>query len=119
MKTPWTTTLNTAEALASVFEYVRALNIALDDNQVQEENRWDAARVLEVFDSVFDVLKPTEAASAEPGSLSNAEVEALIQERTQAKKARDFKRSDDIRNTLLEKGIVLEDTKDGIRWKRK
>jgi cysteinyl-tRNA synthetase len=46
-------------------------------------------------------------------------VEALIEERQRAKKARDFKRSDEIRNGLLEKGVVLEDTKDGVRWKRK
>ena len=55
----WTTTLNTAEALAAVFEYVREMNTALDENQFPEDNRWDAARVLEVFDSVFDVLKPS------------------------------------------------------------
>jgi cysteinyl-tRNA synthetase len=46
-------------------------------------------------------------------------VDAFIEERNQAKKARNFKRSDEIRNDLLEKGIVLEDTKDGVRWKRK
>jgi cysteinyl-tRNA synthetase len=111
--------LNTAEAMAAVFEYVRALNIALDENQLQEENRWDVAKVLEVFDAVFDVLKPSELAAKAPGALTDAEVEALIEERNQAKKARDFKRSDEIRNGLLEKGIVLEDTKDGVRWKRK
>jgi cysteinyl-tRNA synthetase len=110
--------LNTAEALAAIFEYVRALNSALDDNQLQEENRWDAARVLEVFDTVFDVLKPSDAPAAAAGP-SDTDIEALIEERNQAKKARNFKRSDEIRNNLLEKGIVLEDTKDGVRWKRK
>ncbi len=107
--------LNTAEALAAVFEYVRAMNTALDDNLYLEENRWESARVLEVFDGVFDVLKPTQSG----GAASDAEVEAAIDERNQAKKARDFKRADAIRATLLEKGIVLEDTKDGVRWKRK
>ncbi len=111
--------LNTAEALAAIFEYVRALNTALDENQLREENRWDAARVLEVFDTVFDVLKPTESALKTEAGLSDAEVEALIEQRNQAKKARNFKLSDEIRNNLLEKGIVLEDTKDGVRWKRK
>jgi len=111
--------LNTAEAMAAVFEYVRALNIALDENQLQEENRWDVAKVLEVFDTVFDVLKPTEPSGKASSGLSDAEVEAAIEERNQAKKARNFKRSDEIRNNLLEKGIVLEDTKDGVRWKRK
>ncbi len=109
--------LNTAEAMAAIFEYVRALNIALDENQLQEENRWDVAKVLEVFDGVFAVLEPSEL--AKPSELSDADVEALIAERNQAKKARNFKRSDEIRNSLLEKGIVLEDTKEGVRWKRK
>jgi cysteinyl-tRNA synthetase len=118
--------LNTAGALAAIFEYVRAMNTALDEGGFQEENRWDAARVLEVFDSIFDVLKPSEGAQtpaagtlpSEPG-LSDVEIEARIEERTQAKKARDFARADAIRAELLDRGIVLEDTKDGVRWKRK
>jgi cysteinyl-tRNA synthetase len=108
--------LNSAEALAAIFEYIRAMNTALDDNQFQEDNRWDAARVLEVFDTVFDVLKPS---APKASALSDAEIEALIEERNQAKKSRNFKRSDEIRNLLIEKGILLEDTKDGVRWKRK
>ncbi len=116
--------LNTAEALAAVFEYVRAMNTAIDENRFQEENRWDAARVLEVFDRVFDILKPSEAGGALAGkaeqlSPTDSEIEAYIEERATAKKARDFKRSDEIRALLQEKGIVLEDTKDGVRWKRK
>jgi len=118
--------LNTAEALASIFEYVRAMNTALDEGQFQEENRWDAARVLEVFDGVFDVLKPSEgvgSAGEGPapgnGGLSDVEIESRIEERVQAKKARDFARADAIRAGLQEAGVVLEDTKDGVRWKRK
>ena len=111
--------LNTAEALAAVFEYVRAMNTALDENQFQDDNRWDAARVLEVFDTVFDVLKPPAPSAAKVEGLSDGEIEAFIVERNEAKKARNFKRSDEIRNLLLEKGILLEDTKDGVRWKRK
>ena len=119
--------LNTAEALASIFEYVRAMNTALDEGQFQEENRWDAARVLEVFDGIFDVLKPSEDSAAaageqaggETGKLSDLEIEARIEERTQAKKSRDFARADAIRAYLHEHGVVLEDTKDGVRWKRK
>ena len=111
--------LNTAEALAAIYEYVRAMNTALDDNQFQEENRWDAAKVLEIFDAIFDVLEPASPAAAPPDGLSDTEIDRLIAERNDAKKARNFKRSDEIRNLLLEKGIVLEDTKDGVRWKRK
>jgi cysteinyl-tRNA synthetase len=119
--------LNTAEALAAMFEYLRAMNTAIDENTFNEENRWDAARVLEVFDGVFDVLKPSEAipgyARIENGEQlsapSDSEIESLIAERTQAKKARNFARADEIRAVLHERGVVLEDTKDGVRWKRK
>jgi cysteinyl-tRNA synthetase len=73
---------------------------------------------------VFDVLKPTEARSsaaqaANNGQLSDADIEGWIEQRTAAKKARDFKKADEIRGQLLEQGVVLEDTKDGVRWKRK
>jgi cysteinyl-tRNA synthetase len=114
--------LNTAEALAAVFEYVRAINTALDEQQFQEENRWDAARVLEIFDSIFDVLKPSSGpagAAVEAAGPSNPEIDGYIQERQQAKKSRDFARADQIRALLESKGILLEDTKEGVRWKRK
>jgi len=111
--------LNTAEGLAAIFEYVRAMNTALDDGQFQEDNRWDAAKVLETFDTVFDVLKPSAPAAVKEDGLTDADIDALIAERNDAKKTKNFKRSDEIRNLLLEKGILLEDTKDGVRWKRK
>jgi cysteinyl-tRNA synthetase len=111
--------LNSAEALAAIYEYVRAMNTALDENQFQEDNRWDAGKVLEIFDSVFDVLKPSAPAAAVEDGLKDADIDALIAERNDAKKSKNFKRSDEIRNLLLEKGILLEDTKDGVRWKRK
>jgi len=53
------------------------------------------------------------------GALTDEEVEALVRQRMEAKKARDFARADRIRAELLEKGIVVEDTRDGVRWKRK
>jgi len=52
-------------------------------------------------------------------SLTHEAVEALIAERIEAKKRRNFARADQIRNDLAEKGVILEDTKDGVRWKRK
>ena len=51
--------------------------------------------------------------------MADAEVEAMIAERTKAKAAKNFARSDEIRKQLLEQGIILEDTKGGVRWKRK
>jgi cysteinyl-tRNA synthetase len=118
--------LNTAEAMAAIFEYVRTVNTAIDAGQFQEENRWDAARVLEVFDQIFDVLKPSEPtpeAGESAGSghslIADGEIERLIAERSQAKRAKNFARADEIRLHLQENGITLEDTKDGVRWKRK
>jgi cysteinyl-tRNA synthetase len=107
--------LNTSSALAAVFEYVRDANTAMDAGAFLAGNLAGATDFLKEFDSIFDVLRPTE----QSGGLSDAEIESLISDRTKAKKARDFKRADAIRNELLDKGVVLEDTKDGVRWKRK
>ena len=107
--------LNTAEALAAVFEYIRDTNTAMDSGEFHAGNVEGAGGLLQLFDSVFEVLDVTRSAE----SLSDEQVEALIAERQQARKSRDFKRSDAIRDELTAKGIIREDTKDGIRWKRK
>ncbi len=107
--------LNTAGALAAVFELIRDTNTAMDVGQFFEDNRASALAFLKTFDSVFDVLEVT----AVEGSLSDADIDTLVAERTAAKKAKDFAGADRLRNELLEKGIVLEDTKEGVRWKRK
>ncbi len=107
--------LNTAEALASVFEYVRDLNSAMDAGEFRAGNVAPALAFLSRFDSFFDVL----TATAKSGEMSDADVEARIAERTAAKKAKNFALADQIRDQLLQQGIVLEDTKAGIRWKRK
>ncbi len=106
--------LNTAEALAAVFEYVRDTNTAMDSGEFQAGNVAGALAFLDRFDAVFDVLRPT----ANAGGLTDAEIDALIAERTAAKKSRNFARADEIRAELAAQGIVLEDTKDGVRWKR-
>jgi cysteinyl-tRNA synthetase len=106
--------LNTAGALAAVFEYIRDANTAMDTNAFQQENLIPARDFLQKFDSIFDVLSP----SIREGAFSDAEIESLIAERAAAKKARDFSRADAIRAGLLEKGVVIEDTRDGVRWKR-
>jgi cysteinyl-tRNA synthetase len=107
--------LNTAEALAFVFEFLREANTALDAAEFQVGNLAGANALLDQFDAVFEVLKPSEAADG----ISETDIEQLVAERTAAKKARNFTRSDEIRAQLLEAGIVIEDTKDGVRWKRK
>jgi len=107
--------LNTAEALAALFEYVRDANTAMDSGGFRDGNAPPALAVLDKFDAIFDVLRPTRNETG----ISDSEVEVLIAERAQAKKNRDFKRSDQIRAQLLDAGIILEDTKEGARWKRK
>jgi cysteinyl-tRNA synthetase len=107
--------LNTAEALAAVFEFIRDANTAMDSGEFRSGNLAAAGALIGKFDSIFDVLRP----STSEGGLSDEEVESLIAERAEAKKRRDFKRADEIRAALLEKGVILEDTKEGVRWKRK
>jgi cysteinyl-tRNA synthetase len=107
--------LNTAEALAAVFEYVRDANSAMDSGEFRAGNAAAALQFLARFDSIFDVLNSTVAS----GEISDAEIDRRIAERTTAKKARNFALADQIRDQLLEQGVVLEDTKSGVRWKRK
>ena len=107
--------LNTAEALAAIFEYVRETNTRMDHGGFLEGNKAAALDLLKCFDSLFDVLN-----SAAPiGGPDDSAIDALVTERTFAKKAKNFGRADEIRNQLLDLGVILEDTKDGVRWKRK
>jgi cysteinyl-tRNA synthetase len=107
--------LNTAEALAAIFEYIRETNSSMDAGEFKAGNLTAARTLFERFDSIFDVLKP----SIEEGGITETEIEACIAERNQARKSRDFKRADEIRGELLERGVIIEDTKEGVRWKRK
>lgn len=107
--------LNTADALAAIFEYIREVNSLMDAGDFRTGNVAGARNLLAEFDAIFDVLTPSQRA----GGLSDAEIDTLIADRAKAKKARDFARADAIRNELVEKGVILEDTKDGVRWKRK
>ena len=107
--------LNTADALAAVFEFVRDANTAMDAGQFRAANRASAENLLAKFDAIYDVLRPTEV----QGGLSDAEIEAKIAARNAAKKAKSFALADQLRNELLEAGIILEDSREGTRWKRK
>ncbi|MFC6645779.1 cysteine--tRNA ligase [Granulicella cerasi] len=135
--------LNTAEARAAIFDVLRTVNAAADANKLTKADADATLALLEQFDAVFAVLVDNDAeltkaalawaeaegrideAAAEvvaqfgAGSLTDADIDALVAERTQAKRSRNFARADAIRNELLEKGILLEDSKDGVRWKRK
>jgi cysteinyl-tRNA synthetase len=105
--------LNTSAALASVFELVREVNTLFDHRALSSGDR---DLVLEFFrnvNMVFDVF------SLEKEDLEDQDILELIEERNLARKNKDFKRSDEIRDMLQEKGIVLEDGKEGTRWKRR
>ncbi len=87
----------------------------MDNGDFRVGNTAAALEFLARFDSIFDVLNPT----AKAGELSDGDIDARIAERVAAKKARDFALADQIRDQLLTQGIILEDTKSGVRWKRK
>jgi cysteinyl-tRNA synthetase len=107
--------LNTAEASAAMFEYIRDANTAMNAGEFSAGNVAGALDLLARFDAVFDVIAPT----VQSGEMSDSEVESMIAERKKAKASKNFARADQIREQLLEQGIILEDTKDGVRWKRK
>jgi cysteinyl-tRNA synthetase len=132
--------LNTAEARAALFDVVRAANIALDNGTFGRGNVERIAKLLGDFDAVFDVLTDRDAAISQAAvawaraegreehiapellvaqSITDEQIEQLIAERTEARKRRNFARGDAIRNELLEKGVILEDGKEGVTWKRK
>jgi cysteinyl-tRNA synthetase len=103
--------LNTADALASVFVLVRDINTLIANGAKKAELEACA----DMFDQLTGVLglvynRKTEAL--------DSEIEALIEERTNARKAKDFKTADAIRDKLKEMGIILEDTPQGVKWTR-
>ena len=102
---------NTADALAAVFELVKFAN-----TNVQEGNSKEfAGHTLEVMTKLCDVLGLTLEKKEE---ILDEEIENLIAERQAARKAKDFARADEIRGLLLDKGIELKDTREGVKWKR-
>ena len=105
--------LNTSVALAALHNLVRETNTALAHEVVCTEDRSFILHILDKFDSVFGIF------GAVQEEILDTEIEQLIEERQEARRNRNFARSDEIRDELAEKGIILEDTKNGIRWKRK
>jgi len=135
--------LNTARLLGAMFDMVRDVNAAADAGEVRKDDIAHVMKALEQFEEIFAVLKdddagkvrsivewaeheglhdkitPVAAELAKAAALSEEDVERLVSEHSQARKARNFARSDEIRNQLADNGIILENTKDGVRWKRK
>ncbi|MGB2897734.1 MAG: cysteine--tRNA ligase [Candidatus Acidiferrum sp.] len=119
--------LNTARALAAAFDLVREANIAMDKGEFRQGDVPAAQEFLGAFDKVFAVMEDNDGeklralgfgvAEAGPG---DTEIDKLVAERNAAKKKRDFTTADRIRKELADRGIIIEDVKDGsVRWKRK
>lgn len=126
--------LNTAEALAALFNLARDVNSALDRAEFRQGDRAAVESFLTSADQIFAVLAdddhqklaelkdelalpaPTPDGAA---PLDDAAVEKFLDERAQARAHRDFQRADQIRQELADRGILVEDTRDGVRWKRK
>jgi cysteinyl-tRNA synthetase len=119
--------LNTAQALAAMYDFVREANIAMDKGEFQQGDVAAAQEFLASFDKVFAIVEDNDAAKLKDlgfddggDGASDAEIEKRVAARQAARQRRDFAESDRLRKELLDRGIILEDTKDGnVRWKRK
>jgi cysteinyl-tRNA synthetase len=103
--------LNLPQGVGLVFELLREANTALDEGRVGGRGHTELLALLDEVDAHLDVIRTEELGLAD-------EVERLISEREAARAARDFGRADQIREELRQKGIALEDSKEGVRWKR-
>jgi cysteinyl-tRNA synthetase len=103
--------LNISVALTALFELIKKTNVLIKDGKICADDAKDTVSFVYFLDRVFALLP-----SKKDMDLAD-ELRPKIQEREQARKERNFKRADEIRKELLEAGIILEDTKDGVRWK--
>lgn len=102
---------NTADAIASIFDLVKYCNTTADGNSSKEYTE----KLLSVLQKLTDVMGLIVNKKEE---ILDEDIEALIEERQAARKAKDFARADQIRDELAGKGIILEDTREGVKWKR-
>jgi cysteinyl-tRNA synthetase len=105
--------LNTSVALAAIHNLTTEVNSALACGSLPAESKVELETLLDRFDSVLNIFGSVSQ------ELLDEDVQALIDERQEARRRRDFSRADEIRDRLADQGIVLEDTKDGVRWKRR
>ena len=103
--------LNTADALAAIFELVRFANSHAEEGSSKAFLRALKEKIVSLADVLGVIVEKKE-------EMLDADIEALIEERQAARKAKNFARADEIRNELLSKGIVLEDTREGVKWQR-
>ncbi len=103
--------LNISAALGVVFDFIRDINRLKAENKLSVEERNRALETIRAFDTVLNFTYSQEEL--------DAEIEELIRKRTEARKNKDFALADKIRDDLLARGIILEDTPQGVKWKRK
>ena len=104
---------NTSVALAVVHNFSREVNTALARKQVKANNQRELLEVIDRIDTVLNIF------GEQKREILDSEIQALLDQRQEARRRRDFNRADEIRTELADRGIILEDTKDGVRWKRK
>jgi len=104
--------LNTAQALAVLFDLVREINIAMDQKGVSEEDHAAIHKAVAEINEVFDIL-------AEPESEMDSRIRELIEQRNAARRARNFPLADQFRSQIYEMGYIIEDTREGTRWKKR
>ena len=102
---------NTADAISAIFELVKFANLHATENSSKAFVTALKEEIVMLSDICGLIVDKKE-------EMLDSEIEALIQERQDARKAKNFARADEIRDTLLEKGIILEDTREGVKWKR-
>ncbi|PYX63972.1 MAG: cysteine--tRNA ligase [Acidobacteria bacterium] len=143
MKSALEDDLNTAQAQAAIFDMVRKANAAIDNGEIRKDDVAPLLAAMDKFEEIFAVLKDDDvpkmksilewAKSAgreqdisnelleivQSGALSSEQVNHKVAEMEQARRARNFSKSDAIRAELAAAGIIVENTKDGVRWKRK
>ncbi|CDM66735.1 cysteine--tRNA ligase [Pyrinomonas methylaliphatogenes] len=105
--------LNTSVALAAIHTLTHEINPVLVCGALREDDKRDLLNLVARFDSVLNIFGKPER------EMLDSEIQALIDERQEARRRRDWARADEIRNYLAERGIILEDTREGVRWKRR
>jgi cysteinyl-tRNA synthetase len=116
--------LNTAQAMGLLFELVREANTAIDAGEFRKGNVVGVLTCLDQWNGLFDVLPGTNQAGIAAGDghrigLTDAQIDQMLKDREQARREKKFALSDQIRKELTEAGVLLEDTKEGTRWRRK
>jgi len=109
--------LNTAQAMGVLFELVREANTAIDAGTFLQGDVAGVLGCLDEWNGVFDVLATSEASAG--AGLSSEAIERKIEERQEARRNRNFARADQLRDELVAAGVLIEDTKEGVRWRRK